>query len=122
MLIHPALAAYTKTRICSASPGQLVVTLYDAAIAALTQAITAEDLQTRGSNIDKVHAIFNELIASLNFRVESELPRELFRIYNYLSNRLIDASICDDTSALEEIRNLLMTLRSAWAEVEASPP
>ena len=119
---NPGLAAYKRSSVRSASPGQLVLALYDAAIASVARAAEADvagDLETRGIHIDKAQAIIAELISSLSTSVDSPLPHSLFRIYNYVSHRIVDAALRNGTEALLEVKELLTSLRSAWAEAEA---
>ena len=121
--MNPALSAYSTTNIRSASPEQLVVALYDAVIAAIAKAERATasgDLERRGLAIDRTQAILGELIGSLNTNIDSPLPHRLFRVYSYLSARLVDAALEGGTDGLTEIRRLLESLRSAWARAEAS--
>lgn len=100
-----------------------MLALYDAAIASVARAAeadTAGDFETRGRDIDRAQAIIGELISSLNMSVDPHLPHSLFRIYNYLSRRLADATLHNGLQALQEVGRLLNDLRSAWAEAEAS--
>lgn len=116
---NPSIAAYKSTSIQSASPGQLVIALYDGAVAAVSiayEAHLAGAIEARGLHIDKAQAIIAELISSLNFDVDSELCERLFNIYLYISRRLFDAVLHDTPDALLEARKLLSQLRSAWAQ------
>ncbi len=120
---NPALAAYKNTSIHSASPGQLVIALYDGAVAAAARAYEAHlvgDIEARGLNIDKAQAIIAELISSLDFDVDSELCERLFNIYLYISRRLFDAVLHNTPEGLLEACKLLKELRAAWAQVEAT--
>jgi flagellar protein FliS len=121
MIADPRLAAYHKTSVRSASPSQLLLALYDAAIAALTRAADADaarDLETRGLELDKAQAIIGELIASLNTSVPSPLPDLLARVYCYMSRQLADACLHGGAPPLLKVRHLLSELRSAWAQAQ----
>jgi len=117
-----ALTAYKKTSIQSASPVQLVIALYDGAVAAVTKAHEAHlagDIETRGLNIDKAQAIIAQLISSLNFEADSLLCERFLSIYSYISRRLFDTVLQHAPDAFPEVCKLLNELRSAWAQIEA---
>ena len=121
--------AYQKVDAQSRSPLELVVMLYDGAIRFLGDARDAHarnDHRGRATGVSKAMAIVGELQSTLNLEEGSSLALELDRLYDYMFARLLEVTTKKDMSALEEVRQLLVTVREGWvpvsASVAASPP
>ena len=122
------LTAYRETRIKTASPGQLIVMLYDEAVKQCDIAleIFAKDLKKHPQYIEgahkalsKVQDIITELTASLNFESGGEIAQNLFALYLYFNRELLSANIDKDDSKLRAIRDMISELRGAWASAVA---
>lgn len=116
--------AYRQTRVKTASGGKIVVMLYDEAVRQIDSAISGIEDGTK--ELDKVHNaivkaqdIVTELMVSLDFDAGGEIARNLFNLYVYFNNQLMDANIRKEVEPLREIRPLLSELRDAWAEIAA---
>ncbi|MBN1520409.1 MAG: flagellar export chaperone FliS [Spirochaetales bacterium] len=116
------LAAYRETRVKTASPGQLVVMLYeeavkqcDRAVELLSKGPKPADIERCGTIILHVQDIITELMASLDFEAGGQLAHDLFSLYVYFNRELMEANIAKDASRVRSIRDLLDELRGAWA-------
>lgn len=119
-----AAAAYKQVQVSSRSPLELVVMLYDGALAALGQArdaLVRRDLVTKAVCLSQAFAIIGELQSSLNLEDGQDVAARLDAIYTYVTGRLSDANISGDAAHLDESIRLLSTLREAWAQVAARP-
>jgi flagellar protein FliS len=119
--------AYRTVDAQSRSPLELVVMLYDGGIRFLGDAREAherKDLVSRAVALSKALAIVGELRNTLNLDEGGEMALDLDRLYDYMMNRLLDVTIKRDTSALEEVQQLMITVREGWVQVSASasPP
>ena len=119
--------AYQRVDAQSRSPLELVVMLYDGAIRFLGDALDAHarnDHRGRATGVSKALAIVGELQSTLNIEEGSSLALELDRLYDYMFGRLLEVTTKKDMSALEEVRQLLVTVREGWVQVSAatSPP
>jgi len=115
--------AYQKVDAQSRSPLELVVMLYDGAIRFLGDAREAHernDHRARATGVSKALAIVGELQSTLNIEEGSSLALELDRLYDYMFARLLEVTTKKDMSALEEVRQLLVTVREGWVQVSAS--
>ncbi|PIE04846.1 MAG: flagellar export chaperone FliS [Spirochaetales bacterium] len=119
------LSAYRQTRIKTASQGQLIVMLYDEGIRQLQAA--RNELNSAHPKLDKAHNaivkaqdIVTELTVSLDFDKGGDIARNLFHLYMYFNQRLIDANMNKDASILGEIQDLMADLREAWASIEGT--
>lgn len=112
-----------ETDVAAASPHRLTLMLYDAAIAAVRRAaerMRARDLATKGTAISKAIQIIEEgLAASLDRAAGGELAARLAELYDYMSRRLLLASVRNDPDGLEEVARLLAELREAWQAIGA---
>ena len=124
-----ALKAYSRvsveTAVPSASPQQLILMLYEGAIAATSSAqhhLRAKEIAAKGAAISQTISIIDRgLKASLDLNVGGDLARNLFELYTYMSSRLLRANLNNDDAALEEVKQLLLELKGAWETLAAKP-
>lgn len=116
--------SYQKVATQTASPGQLVLMLYDGAIRFLEQAAQgflledpAEFNLTIHNNIHRAQAIIDELNGSLDMKQGGELSEKLRGLYNYLDRRLDESNRRKDPAGIREAIDRLGVLRSAWKEM-----
>ena len=112
------LKDYKRTRIMTASPGELVVMLYDGVLQRVRlaeQALRKGEPAAAGENLGRAHDILTELSRSLDADKAPELTEKLEGLYQYCSQRLIVAIADREPAACEEVYNLLKPLRDAWA-------
>lgn len=120
MYTQQAQKCYVSTQIGTADRVKLVVMLYEGAISFLKQAkekLTEKDAVGKGLFIGKALDIIAELNASLNFQAGGEVAANLFRLYNFMTAHLTRANINWDATALDEVIQMLQSLKDAWAEV-----
>lgn len=113
-------AAYRQVEAQSRSPLELVVMLYDGALARLTEAGAAHargDLRSRGTAVTKALAIISALQETLNVQSGGSVAIELDRLYTYASQRLLDVTLKQDVSGIQEVHRLLAQLREAWHQI-----
>ncbi len=117
--------AYRANSVLTASPGQLVLMLYDGALRALAMSREAfnrppEDM-TRIAAINqqllKAQAIINELQATLNHEAGGEFSQQMSGLYDYYSRRLVEANLRKRVEPVIEVERLLTDVRNAWSEM-----
>lgn len=109
---------YKQTSIDTASPEKLLIMLYDGAIKFINQAkifMNEGNIEKTNHALTKTQDIINELMVTLNMDV-GDIAHQLYNLYDYFRQRLIEANIKKDVLILDEIANHLVELRSAWAE------
>lgn len=117
--------AYQAQAVLTASPGQLVLMLYDGALRFLGHARDAlqsnEDnprrIEAINSNLLKAQNIIAELQASLNHEAGGDHATNLDRLYDYYLRRLFEANIRKDVKPVIEVEALVRQLRDGWAEM-----
>lgn len=108
---------YLETAVETASPARLIVMLYDGALRFIHEAAYAmrqRDYETQNAKLLRAQKILAELISSLDFDKGGEIAENLFRLYTYMYNQLVEANINDSLENLEHVTNLLSELREAW--------
>ena len=116
---------YRAVKIQTASPAQIMIMLYDGAIRFALIArkkIDEKDYAAKGTYLGKVQAILSELMSSLDFSVAPELCERLEQLYLYMMERLTKANLDLDTQPVDEVVELLKTLRDGWNEALVSLP
>lgn len=120
-----ALSAYSRvdleTTVNSASPIQLVILLYDGAIAALAAAkgqMQQNKFAEKGRLITKAIDIIEGLRAVLDFNKGGEIAGNLNELYEYMKHRLTLSNLKNDPEGPSEVIRLLNELRSSWATLD----
>lgn len=117
MLANP-YQSYQAAQLETASPGKLLLMLYDGALRFLTQAQQAmeqKNWQDAHNFILRAEDIITELMSTLKLDM-GPIPQNLYRIYEYLNWRLLQANIKRDPAGLVEVQERLRELREAWVE------
>lgn len=117
-MIPSPYAKYQQTSVQTASPGQLIIMLYDGAIRFLKQGIAGieeRDITKANNALIRAQNIINELTASLNMDIP--ISRNLLEIYDYMVRRLIEANMKKDVKPAQEVLSHLQELRSAWVQI-----
>jgi flagellar protein FliS len=113
-------AAYKRTAVLTASQGQLIVMLYDGAGRFLTQASAAmadRKVELAHNKLRRAELIIAHLSSTLDHERGGELAGRLLAIYNFCGRHLNHARIDRDPEPIDEVRELLGTLRDAWSQV-----
>jgi flagellar protein FliS len=118
---------YREAAILSASPGQLVLMLFDGAMRfmdAATRGFDEPDFVQRNeqihNNLTRARAILTELQATLNHDA-GEYAVTLFRLYDYMQRQLLEANLKKTPEPIHIVQRLLGEIRDAWAEMLTQP-
>ncbi len=110
-----------ESRVNSANQHQLIQMLYDGAILSVAQAVSAlerNDIAAKGAAISRAISIIEDgLRASLDPTQGGALAASLDGLYEYMSQRLLLASLRNDPALFSEVKQLLNELREAWASI-----
>jgi flagellar protein FliS len=118
-----AANAYRRVDLESAPKTQIVERLFDRCvrdIAAARAAIEARDIQQKAAALDHALQIVVELKASLNPAAAPELSVNLAALYDFVSDRLIDANINLDPKPLEQATRIMTELGDAFKKAHAA--
>jgi flagellar protein FliS len=113
-----AYQQYQRVQTQTASPGQLLLLLYEGCIRFIGRgrlALESNDVDAARVNLLRAQDIIAELMGSLNFEA-GEMATNLLRLYEYMHRRLVIANIQRDAEAAAEVDSLLRLLLPAWEE------
>ncbi len=113
---------YIKTEVTTASPVKQIVMLYDKAIICLKQAIEDiknNDIKSKVNNIQKATDIILALNSSLDMEKGKEIAQNLRDLYEFSYSQILIAHTKNDIKLLEDIIEILETLKSGWEEIES---
>ena len=127
MLARGYARTYRSNAVLTASPGHLVLMLYDGALHSLALAHEAFDrspedprrLEVINHQLQKTQMILSELQGVLNFEAGGEVAALLNRLYDYYNRRLLEANLRKQVAPVIEVERLVGQLRSGWAEMLA---
>mgnify|MGYP000846721044 CR=1 FL=1 len=114
-----ACEIYQNNQVNTSSRGKLVVMLYDGALKFLRFAMIAleeKKLDQANNNLIKAQDILNELMSTLNFDA-GEISKELYRLYDFINQELLDANIHKDGEKIKKVYSMLEELRDAWSQI-----
>ena len=107
---------YRQVQISTASPGKLILLLYQGAIKALKKAnelIDRKEFGEKGDQLIKAQDIIMELNLALDMK-GGEISSSLQQIYMYAYRKLVVANLEVDKDGIQEVIGLLENLYEAW--------
>jgi flagellar protein FliS len=108
---------YRQQQIASTPSDKILLMLYDGAIRFCEKAKAAiqdKDVQEANNFIIKVERIVEELRSCLDMNYE--ISHNLYSLYDYMYNRLMEANLKKDTTMLDEVSGMLSELRETWGQ------
>jgi len=120
---------YKEASVNTASPGVLVLMLYDGALQGLHKAeygFTLESPVKRNEEIHnglmRSHGILRELQQSLDLEQGDEFGDRMYALYGFWLDKIFEANIKKDRGSLPEVMTMLQDLRDSWEEMLRSSP
>ena len=120
--------SYRQITTQTASPGQLVLMLYDGSIRFLEKSLSGFEMddpiefnQTINNNIIRAQTIIGELNSTLNMEQGGELAYTLRRLYGYMDDRLMESNLRKSPEGIRDTIRRLTILRDAWQEMLRQP-
>lgn len=110
----------TESALEQASPHQLIQMLMNGVIERLIQAKAAMergDTALKGLLLGKATDILGGLQGSLDPKQSPDLVDKLSALYDYMQRRLFEANIKNDPGMIDEVSDLMRTVKSSWDEI-----
>lgn len=114
---------YRETEVLTATPGQLVVLLYDHLLLSLRRARTAmdaRDIEAQGVCLEKGRDVLTELLVTLDRDRGGEVASNLAALYSFLLGELVQVGIRGDVARLHRVTGMISDLRDAFASASTS--
>ena len=115
---------YRETEVLTATPGQLVVLLYDHLLVSLRRArvaMEAGDADVKSDNLEKGRNVLTELLVTLDREKGGEVAANLGALYSFLLGELVQVGVRSDVARLDRVTHMISELRDAFAQLSASP-
>lgn len=109
---------YKNNSVNYASKEQLLLMLVDGAVKFAKRAELAmneKNIQKTHDNLRKTQDIFAELMATLD-RSAGDWALQLFKVYRFIYDKLVEANIKKDINVLHEVMPLIQDVRDLWYE------
>ena len=116
--------SYQAVAVATASPGNLVLMLFDGALRFLSTAQLAfqddeifkrnEDIH---NNLIKTQRILRELQCSLDLKVGGEFATTMYALYDFMIEELRKANMAKECGPIQTVVRLLGEIRDAWSQM-----
>ncbi len=113
------LDQYLRIQVETATPGELVLMVYESTIRSLEKAklkLSKNNVEEANESLFKAQNAIAELIGALNLEV-GEIATSLHNLYSFMLRKLNDAVIKKQKNPIDEVITLLNSLKEAWEEV-----
>lgn len=116
--------AYQQVRshggVESADPHGLITLLMDGALERMVKArahMQRGETAAKGEAISRCIEILGGLRDSLDPKADPAMVGRLDALYDYMSRRLLQANMRDDTTLIDEVSQLLQQVRDSWVQI-----
>lgn len=109
---------YKDNSVNYASKEQLLLMLMDGAVKFAKRAeiaLNEKNVKAAHENLVKTQDIFVEFMATLD-RGAGEWAVQLFKVYDFIRDKLIEVNLKKDIGILQEIMPLIQDIRDMWYE------
>ena len=120
---YQKIGAQAQTSV--ASPHRLVQMLMEGGLDRIAQAkgaIERKDVANKGVFISKAIGIIGGLREGLDLENSLDSLGDLDSLYTYMMKRLAEANIKTDPAILDEVSDLLRTVKDGWDAIAAPGP
>lgn len=120
---NSSIDQYRKSAVTTASPLQLVIMLYDGAlrfIDSATEALEQGDRFKQNHASQKAQKIITELMACLDMQRGGDVAQNLFALYTFVYNRLVEANLEDRPEYYGQAAKVLSDLKVSWVHLESA--
>jgi flagellar protein FliS len=109
-----------RSQVEGAAPERLVQLMLEGALDRVNLARGAMEngqVAVKGERIGKAISLVEGLRASLDHERGGDLAGNLDALYDYVTRRLVEANLHDDTAILDEVTGLLREIKQAWDRI-----
>jgi len=110
-----AAEAYKRQQVLTATPEALTLMLYNGCLKFMDEGMKSlekKDYEATNTALQKAQNIISEFRITLN--MDYEISHQLFPLYNYVYDRLVEGNLKSDLKQIEEAKNIITELRDAW--------
>ncbi len=111
-----------QTSTINADPHRLIQILMENALEKLALAkghMSRNNIHDKGTNISLALAIIEALQTSLDKEKGNEIAENLYELYAYMINTLIEANLHNDLNKIDEVIKILGIIKEGWDKAPA---
>jgi flagellar secretion chaperone FliS len=123
-LVAQFAKSYQSVAVKTASPGQLILMLFDGALRFMASAEAgfqiesfAKRNETVHNNLVRAQDILRELQRSLDMAADGDFSPRMYALYDYMLTQLQTANLKKDPKPIGVVSTLLGQIRDAWAQM-----
>jgi flagellar protein FliS len=112
-----------KQQISQADPHKITLMLMQGMLDKLAYAkgcIERKDYAGKSEHISRATAILMSLRDTLEMETGAEIADNLFALYDYMIQRLIDANVQNNLKIVDEVITLFLPIKTAWLQIPES--
>ena len=112
-----AAEPYRRQQILNAPSEQLTLMLYNGCLKFIDDgkaALEVKNYEEANIQLQKAQRIISEFRLTLN--MDYDISQQLFMLYNYVYDRLVEGNIKSDLVQIDDARGIISELRDAWVE------
>ena len=119
-MTNKSIKAYKKNAthgLAEADPHTQVAAIMEHILASLAiakGAIERNDIEAKGLAIEKALSLITILQASLDMKAGGEISENLYRLYDFMTLRLGQASVRNSTEELDDATSVLTKIKEGW--------
>lgn len=109
--------SYKSAEIVTADRGKLVIMIYDHCIKWIRRAeeeFKTGAIEKMAKSVQRAQAGITELMCALDMEKGGDIAKNLFNLYDFYSKHLTSAIKDRSTKALQDVLEMLVSLREAW--------
>ncbi|WP_088330249.1 flagellar export chaperone FliS [Lacimicrobium sp. SS2-24] len=109
-----------KQDITHADPHKLTLMLMQGALDRMAFAkgsMERKEYEAKSEHLSRASAIIMNLRDSLDMSLKSEVGENLYALYDYMLDRLVDANGQNNLKIMDEVISLMLPIKAAWAEI-----
>lgn len=109
-----------KQQLSEADPHKITLMLMQGALDKMAYAkgaIERKEFEAKSEHMSKASAIIMNLRDTIDLDVNSDVTENLWALYDYMIQRILDANIQNDLNILDEVISLLLPIKTAWANI-----
>jgi flagellar protein FliS len=112
-----------KQEISQADPHKITLMLMQGTLDKLAYTkgcIDRKDFAGKSEHISRAIAILMNLRDTLELEIGREVADNLYALYDYMVQRLIDANVQNSLKIVDEVINILLPIKIAWSQIPES--
>ena len=116
-----AKLTYRENAVRSATPIELVVILFDAALDDMRRAasaIQASDVEERAAAVRHAMLVLQQLQGTLDFDKGGQVARQFEQFYNLIRAKLLESQLRNSAELMQQQIQFMSEVRECWAEAE----